>query len=95
LGEETSTANQGEEQTPQENKGTIILQVTKQSNWANVIVEVLAAGQAENNFSYWIPACEYFMSVVAKNSKLPFDEALQTLVKGAKTYSQIQTIGTA
>lgn len=95
MGDETNIKKAEGESTPQENKGTIVLQVTRQGNWANVIVEVLAAGMAESDFSYWIPACEYFMSVVAKNSKQPFDDALQTLVKGAKSYSQIQTIGTA
>ena len=50
-------------------------------NEVKIVVEC-----TESQFIHWMCACEYFMSMTAEKSGLPFDEALCKLCEGAHRY---------
>jgi len=59
--------------------------VTEQNDFEQATVRIESDG--DYRYIYWMCACEYFLHKTAKASGLPYDEALESLCKGARTYT--------
>lgn len=60
--------------------------VTEQKEKSQATVRI----ETNGDYPYvdWMCACEYLLHLTAKASGLPYDEALESLCKGAKTYTE-------
>ena len=74
---------------------TISLQVEKQKDWDSATVYLQMDDKFETDFGYLMVACEYLINFTAKRSKLPYEQAIQKLVEGAKGYKSISQKGNA
>ena len=72
---------------------TFLITVYPEKDWDTVKVVIDATELDDMSdkaaFSYWMAACEYMVSVVASKSAAGQDRAMELLVEGAKTYSDV------
>lgn len=65
----------------------IEIKVIPIDNWKSCKVKITTQDNLE--FQYLMCACEYLMNVVATDSNAGYDNALELLCKGAKTYKNL------
>ena len=70
-------------------KGQFVITVDIPENKQNARVTISADSITENNFRFWICACEYFLHKTAQKSNAGYERAMELLCQGAMTYRDL------